>query len=102
MAATSSNREAALGAARLIDDHKGEVPPARYMLVVRNDDRPGMIGLVGTELGNAGINIADMDVGQSPHGTALMLISTTNAVPAILLDRLRGAAGILSVHALAG
>lgn len=86
----------------MIDDHKVDVPPARFMLVVRNDDRPGMIGLVGTEVGAAGINIADMGVGQSPHGTALMLIATTTLVPADLLDRLRGAPGILSVHALAG
>ncbi len=55
----------------MIDDHKVYVPPARHMLIVRNDDRPGMIGLVGTVLGEAGVNIADMDVGQSPHGTAL-------------------------------
>ena len=55
----------------MIDDHKVYVPPARHMLIVRNDDRPGMIGLVGTVLGEAGVNIADMDVGQSPRGTAL-------------------------------
>ena len=33
------------------------------MLMVKNDDRPGVIGIVGTLLGNAGVNIADMDVG---------------------------------------
>src|SRR5262249_43427120 len=84
----------------MIDDHKVDVPPARHMLIVRNDDRPGMIGLVGTALGDAGINIADMDVGQSPRGTALMLIATPDAVPSTLLERLRSAPGILSVHSL--
>jgi D-3-phosphoglycerate dehydrogenase len=86
----------------MIDDHKVYVPPARHMLIVRNDDRPGMIGLVGTVLGEAGVNIADMDVGQSPHGTALMLIATPDPVPSEVIDHLRGAAGILSVHALSG
>ena len=43
-----------------------DVPPATNMLVVRNDDRPGMIGVVGTALGEAGVNIADMDVGRTP------------------------------------
>ena len=86
----------------MIDDHKVYVPPARHMLIVRNDDRPGMIGLVGTVLGEAGVNIADMDVGQSPHGTALMLIATPHAVPAEVIDSLRGAPGILSVHSLSG
>jgi D-3-phosphoglycerate dehydrogenase / 2-oxoglutarate reductase len=50
----------------MVDDHTADVPPAAHMLVVRNDDRPGMIGLVGTVLGDAGVNIADMDVGRSP------------------------------------
>ena len=31
----------------LVDDHATDVPPAANMLVVRNDDRPGMIGVVG-------------------------------------------------------
>ena len=35
------------------------------MLVVRNDDVPGMIGTVGTILGDAEVNIDDMDVGQT-------------------------------------
>jgi D-3-phosphoglycerate dehydrogenase / 2-oxoglutarate reductase len=54
----------------MIDDHAIDVPPASFdhMLVVRNDDRPGMIGLVGTVLGDAGVNIADMDVGRSTAG----------------------------------
>ncbi|MFM8530199.1 MAG: phosphoglycerate dehydrogenase, partial [Ilumatobacteraceae bacterium] len=45
----------------MIEDHTTDVPPADDMLVVRNDDRPGVIGLVGTVLGNAGVNIDDMD-----------------------------------------
>jgi D-3-phosphoglycerate dehydrogenase len=86
----------------MVDDHLVDVPPAQHMMIVRNDDRPGVIGLVGTVLGEAGLNIADMDVGQSPHGTALMLIATPDAVPANVIDALRGAPGILSVHSLSG
>ena len=90
-----------LGEPRIVslDDHTIDVPPARNMLVVRNDDRPGVIGRVGTILGDAGINIADMDVGQSPEGTsALMVVSTTEPVPSSVQDRLREAEGIISVH----
>src|SRR5207245_2516028 len=43
-----------------IDDHIVDLPPSRHMLVVRNDDRPGMIGAVGSTLGRAGVNISDM------------------------------------------
>ena len=46
------------------------------MLMVTNDDRPGVIGTVGTLLGNAGVNIADMDVGRAEAGSAVMLIAT--------------------------
>ena len=42
-----------------------------------------MIGVVGTALGEAGVNIADMDVGRTPTpGSAIMVLATTEAVPA--------------------
>ena len=87
----------------MVEDHTTDVPPSEHMLVVRNDDRPGVIGAVGTVLGDAGINIADMDVGKSPQGgSALMLIAPTSAVPAAALEALRAAPGVTSVHALRG
>jgi len=86
-----------------LDGHTTDVPPATNMLVVRNDDRPGMIGVVGTALGEAGINIADMDVGRgAATGSALMVLATTTAVPSDLIDRLRTTPGIISVHPLSG
>lgn len=85
----------------LVDDHRVDVPPANHMLVVRNDDRPGMIGRVGTIMGEAGINIADMDVGQSARGdSALMVLATTAPVPAAVADTLRAVDGIVSVASL--
>jgi D-3-phosphoglycerate dehydrogenase len=84
-----------------IDEHAFDVPPATNMLMVKNDDRPGVIGTVGTLLGNAAINIADMDVGRAAEaGTAVMLIATTAPVPADVLSALRGAPGITSVTSL--
>lgn len=82
-----------------VDGHTVDVPPARHMLILRNDDRPGVIGAVGMILGNAGINIADMDVGQSPTGrSALMIIATAEPVPVEVQEELRAAGGISSVH----
>ncbi|MGO8874064.1 MAG: phosphoglycerate dehydrogenase, partial [Acidimicrobiales bacterium] len=37
----------------MMDDHDVEVPPAPHMVVVRNDDRAGLIGAVGTIVGEA-------------------------------------------------
>ncbi|MBI2710307.1 MAG: phosphoglycerate dehydrogenase [Actinobacteria bacterium] len=85
----------------VVDDHTVDVPPADHMLVVRNDDRPGVIGRVGTILGDAGININDMDVGRSPEGaSALMVVATSSPVPAPVQDALRAAEGVVSVAAL--
>lgn len=85
----------------LVDDHITDVPPANSMLVVSNDDRPGVIGVVGTLLGNAGINIADMDVGKAlKAGTAMMVIVTTAPVANDVVESLRKAPGILNVGVL--
>lgn len=87
----------------MVDDHTTDVPPSAHMLVVRNDDRPGMIGAVGTLLGEAGINIADMDVGRAAApGSALMVIATTEPAPPALLEAIRAVPGIIEVHPLTG
>jgi D-3-phosphoglycerate dehydrogenase len=91
------------GEARLVmvDDHRVDVPPTNNMLVVRNDDRPGMIGIVGTIVGEAGVNIADMDVGQAASGaSAMMVLATSAPVPAEVCAKLRAVEGIVSVDAL--
>jgi D-3-phosphoglycerate dehydrogenase len=86
-----------------IDGHDFDVPPADHMLVISNDDRPGVIGTVGMVLGDAGVNIADMDVGRvKSAGTAVMLIATTTEPAAAVVDALRAAPGILSVDVLRG
>ncbi len=85
----------------MVDDHTVEVPPAQHMLVVRNDDSPGMIGLVGTALGEARISISSMAVGPSAEGnTALMVLSTDRPTPKDVLDRLARMPGILDIHSL--
>ncbi len=83
----------------MMDDHTVEVPPAPHMVVVRNDDRAGMIGAVGTILGEAQVSISSMAVGPSATGhTALMVLSTEREVPGDALEQLRATAGISDVH----
>ena len=84
-----------------IDDHIVDLPPSRHMLVVRNDDRPGMIGAVGTTLGRAGINIADMALGRGPTGEhALMVLATDSPVTAEVVEDLRAQPGILDAKSI--
>jgi len=87
----------------LIDDHLSDVPPARYMLIVRNDDRPGVIGRVGTVLGDAGVNIDNMDVGKTVKaGSAMMVIATATPTPSVVVEQLRKVPGIVEVLTIGG
>jgi D-3-phosphoglycerate dehydrogenase len=84
-----------------VDGHSVEIPPAASMLVVRNDDRPGMIGLVGTALGTGEISISSMAVGPSrATGTAMMVLSTSSPTSHDVLEILRATSGILDVHVI--
>jgi D-3-phosphoglycerate dehydrogenase / 2-oxoglutarate reductase len=84
-----------------IDDHVIDVPPSDHMLIVRNDDRPGMIGIVGTILGQAGINIDNMDVGRAHSGhSAVMVIAIGQPAPTEVVDALRTVNGVLSVDVI--
>ncbi|MEL7156839.1 MAG: phosphoglycerate dehydrogenase [Actinomycetota bacterium] len=84
-----------------IDRHTIDVPPSDHMLIVRNDDRPGVIGLVGTILGEAQVNIDNMDVGRDETGgSAMMVIDVGRPVPADAVERLRSADGVLSVDVI--
>jgi D-3-phosphoglycerate dehydrogenase / 2-oxoglutarate reductase len=87
----------------LLDEHEIELPFAPYLLVVRNDNRVGMVALVASALAGAGINIVDLHLGRSADGrTAIMVISLDEPVPHQVVAQVAGAPGILDVVALAG
>ena len=82
-------------------DHTVDIPPSGHLLVARNSDTPGMIGRVATAVGNAGINIDDMDVGTNASGeAALMVLSTDRAVPAAVVEEIRATPGVLDAKAI--
>jgi D-3-phosphoglycerate dehydrogenase len=82
-----------------VDGHALEIPPTDSMLVVHNDDRPGMIGIVGVALGEADISIVSMAVGPDPTSqTALMVLSTALPTPDVVVERLRTTEGIQDIH----
>ena len=86
----------------MVDAHTVDVPPSEHMIVLRNDDRPGVIGKVGTILGEHGINIVDMNVGLSKDGLgALMVISTHNPVPQDVAQQLIDTDGVTECSIIA-
>ena len=71
-----------------------EVPIERHNLVMRYADRPGIIGIYGRELGNAGININGLQVARpDASGRALSVITVDSHVPDGLLTPIRDAVG---------
>lgn len=60
---------------------------APIMAFFRYVDRPGIIGIVGTHLGQAGVNIASMQVGrQAEGGEALMALAVDSPIPEPVLE----------------
>ncbi|MFH1854677.1 MAG: phosphoglycerate dehydrogenase [Candidatus Omnitrophota bacterium] len=70
--------------------------PEGYMLVAHNIDVPGIIGRIGTILGNNKINIAAMTFGrEKPGGKTLSVLNVDSAVPEKVLEEIRKEKNIL-------
>ncbi|RNB84904.1 phosphoglycerate dehydrogenase [Brevibacillus panacihumi] len=70
-----------------IDDYAIDVAPEGYLLYIHHNDRPGVIGRVGSILGTNGVNIATMQVGRRDiGGDAIMMLSVDKPLTAELLD----------------
>lgn len=85
------------GHLRLVDVDGVEVDtiPQGNLLLVRNEDTPGIVGRVGTLLGAHGVNIARMGLGRKPgSGRAIMLIEVDSEPPAAVSGELCGMPGI--------
>ena len=84
-----------------LDDHALDIHPSPHMLIIRNQDQPGMVGVVGATLGDAGINISNMHIGESGDGVeALMVVCTGAPVPATVQDALRANENVRFVRAI--
>jgi D-3-phosphoglycerate dehydrogenase / 2-oxoglutarate reductase len=66
-----------------------DLEPNRYMAFLRYEDRPGIIGTVGTILGDDDVNIANMQVGRrAAGGEAVMVLSLDQPIERGTLDRI--------------
>jgi len=89
--ATVSGTQFAGGEPRIvrIDEYRVEAIPHGHMLVARNKDEPGVIGFIGTVLGEADINIAGMFNGREIFGgEALSVYNLDEPVPDEVQERL--------------
>lgn len=84
-----------------INGYQMDMTPAGTMVLLQNDDTPGMIGAVGSAFGNAKVNIADMTISRRDQGdgksTALMTLKVDGEPPAGLIGQLNDTPGVLKV-----
>ena len=84
-----------------INEFTMEVIPEGHMLVLYNSDKPGVIGNIGTTLGNNNVNIARLHLGrEQADQRALVILSTDSAVPENVLQKLRNLPHVIAVKSL--
>ncbi len=82
----------------LVDDFLLEVVPEGDMLVTNNNDKPGVIGNLGTLLGQNNINIARMQFGRDKKGGRAISVISIDGVPGKpVMDKLNKLPNVLSV-----
>ncbi|MBN1615072.1 MAG: phosphoglycerate dehydrogenase [Deltaproteobacteria bacterium] len=78
-----------------------EVVPEGHMLVLSNNDRPGVIGNIGTTLGENNLNIARLHLSREQvDKQALVVLTTDTLVPESVLEKLRSLPHVISVTSL--
>lgn len=74
------------------------------LALFRYEDRPGMMGRVGTILGEQGINISSAAVGRQPPGVedglAVMVVTTDSPIPSDLIDKIVANEGFIAGKAI--
>jgi D-3-phosphoglycerate dehydrogenase len=77
-----------------IDGFDIDLVPDGHLLFLQYTDRPGVVGTLGVLLGDAGVNIAGMQVSRVLRGgESLMALAVDQAVPTDLVQRLAAAIG---------
>jgi D-3-phosphoglycerate dehydrogenase len=88
---------------RIVDffGYKLDFEPTPYIVAIQNIDKPGMIGRIGTVLGDAGVNIAAMQWSRNKKGEkAVAFVSVDQSVGKETLDEIRKIDGVLKVSLL--
>jgi D-3-phosphoglycerate dehydrogenase len=84
-----------------LNDVELEAELTPRMLFVRNEDKPGFIGRLGTCLGTAGVNIANFTLGRSrPGAHAVCLVAVDGDISADLLKQVMAIHGVVTANVL--
>jgi len=82
----------------VIDNFKVEIVPDGELLLMYNNDKPGVIGNIGTLLGKNNINIARMHFGrETPGGKAISVVTIDIPASSTIIDEIKNLPNILSI-----
>jgi D-3-phosphoglycerate dehydrogenase len=85
----------------MIDQYPVDFSPEGHLLLISHNDKPGIIGRVGTLLGNNDVNIATMQVGRKViGGSAIMVLTIDKSAPKEVLSELATLSEIVNVREL--
>jgi D-3-phosphoglycerate dehydrogenase / 2-oxoglutarate reductase len=80
-----------------INTFRLEMAPAGHLALIYNIDKPGSIGEIGTALGENGINIGSMQVGQDKEGERnIIFLSADTPIPEDVLEKLKALSSVKS------
>jgi D-3-phosphoglycerate dehydrogenase len=77
-----------VGRVVIIDKFYTDMIPQGTFLYFKNDDRPGVIGKVGTILGDNGINIAGFELSRQEDNGAMAFVSVDNDIDNTILEQI--------------
>jgi len=81
-----------------VDNFPMETVPEGDMLVLMNNDKPGVIGGIGMLMGQSGVNIARMQFGrENQGGLAMSVVSIDSSVSDELMTKIKKLPNVLSV-----
>jgi D-3-phosphoglycerate dehydrogenase / 2-oxoglutarate reductase len=86
-----------------LDEFLLDAIPEGHLLITRHRDQPGVMGRIGTVLGDAGVNIARLQLGvpRERSGEAVGILNVDSPVSPEVAARLRAVPGILAVTTVA-
>ncbi len=80
-----------------IDEFKVEFVPEGNLLLTINKDKPGYIGALGTVLGEANLNIANMELGRNNKGEAMSFVQIDGEIPDSVTEKISKIPALLKV-----
>jgi len=84
-----------------IDDYTLDIPLFGNLLIIKNADVPGVIGHIGTVLGEYSVNIANMEVGRTAAGgQAVTVIGVDQEISAEVIDKLKSQDSVIDVKSV--